>query len=146
MIQQYLLLKVKKQSVKQPKKKSETCWRIIIIPAAGLQEQNLHFGANKHFYDRQLCIGTVAPGAAETHTGCRAIEPYCIYWLKIYNLLLKNLSKLLYRENILRSGLYVQSVTFAFVQTNIILICELFIYVSASLVLLQNWDVFPDAD
>lgn len=106
-----------------------------------MQEQNLHFWANKHFYDRQLWIG-----AAETHTGCRAMEPYCIYWLKIYNLLLKNLSEFLYRENILRSGLHVQSVTFAFVQTNIILICELFIYVSASLVLLQNWDVFPDAD
>lgn len=90
-------------------KKSETCWRIIIIPAAGLQEQNLYFRANKHFYDRQLCIGSVSPGAAETHTGCRAIEPYCIYWLKIYNLLLMSLSKFLCHENIVRSGLYVQS-------------------------------------
>lgn len=38
MIQQYLLLKVKKQSVKQPKK-SETCWRIIIILQGGFHEQ-----------------------------------------------------------------------------------------------------------
>lgn len=129
-------------------KKSETCWRIIIIPPAGLQEQKLYFWANKHFYDRQLCIGSVAPGAAETHSECRATEPYCIYWLKIYNLLLMSLSNFLYRENILRSGLDVRSVACAFVQTNTILICEFFIEewrcLSGSYCRTEN--AFPDAD
>lgn len=134
-------------------KKSETCWRIIIIPAGGLQEQNVDFRANKHFYDRQLCIGSVSPGAAETHTGCRAIEPYCIYWLKIYHWLLMSLSQFLYCENILRSGLYCRllvqtNFVCAFVQTNVILSCELFVEecqcLSGSHCRAEN--VFSDAD
>lgn len=63
-------------------KKSETCWRITIIPAAGLQEQNLYLWANKHFYDRQLCIGSFPPGAAETHTGCRAHPAILHLWIE----------------------------------------------------------------
>lgn len=42
---------------------------------------SLYFRANKHFYDRQKhsAIESIAPGIAEAHILCNAIEPYCIY-------------------------------------------------------------------
>lgn len=79
--------------------------------------RSLYFPANKHFYDnrKHSSIESIAPGTAEAHIVCRAIEPCCIYWLKIYNLLLMSFSNFLYCENILWSSIYVQSTVYAFV-------------------------------
>lgn len=83
-----------------------------------MHEPSLLSLANKHFYDSQKhsSIESVADGTAGARVVCRAVEPYCIYWLKIYNLLLISFSNFLYHENILQSSTYMESAVCASVR------------------------------